>query len=174
MNNARRLLLIAALIALPRLGVAGDFLVADLQGRLAIGDVAAVNAYLSANWETRMAALGRMVRRCDTDALHLSVRLLDTTNLEALQGHIFSLELAMGRCPEKLLPIVPASQVKSFCAVDAFAEMHPSTNLAAEIDRRVLVIRKASSLAASPNGASCLDAYAASRSLLNHRPMPLR
>lgn len=143
--------------------LAAEPLVVDLQRRLAGADVAAVNAYLSANWETKMARLGRLVRRCDVSALRLSTSLLETTNLEALQGHVHSLELAMGRCPEKLLPLVPPSHVKGLCAVDAYAEMHPTSRLVVEIDRRVLQIRKARQLASSPNGQACLDAYAAAR-----------
>jgi hypothetical protein len=142
---------------------AADPLVVDLQERLASTDVAAVNAYLSANWETKMSQLGRLVRRCDDGALRLSLSLLDTTNLEALQGHVYSLELAMRKCPEKLLPLVPASKVKSLCAVDAFAEMHPAVKLAAEIDRRVAHVRKLGQLASSPVGQACLDSYAAAR-----------
>jgi hypothetical protein len=159
-----RALLVAVMVGLPGMRAAAAPLVVELQERLTKSDVAAVNAYLSANWETKMAPLGRLVRQCDADALRLSVRLLETTNLEALQGHVYSLELAMGRCPEKLLPIVPASHVKSLCAVDAYAEMHPSSKLTAEIDRRVSGIRKLSRLAATANGSACLDAYAAARS----------
>jgi hypothetical protein len=113
--NTTRALLVGAIVGLLGLRAAADSLVVNLQERVTKSNVAAVNGYFAANWETKMAPLGRLVRQCDVGALRLSVRLLDTTNLEALQGHVYSLELAMGRCPEKLLPLVPESHVKSLC-----------------------------------------------------------
>ena len=159
-----RVLVVAVMVGLSSLSAIAEPLIVDLQRRLTDSDVDALNAYLSANWETRMAPLGRLVRHCDVDALGLSVRLLDTTNLEAHQAHVFSLELAMGQCPEKVLPLVPASHVRSLCSVDAYSEMFPSRKLTAEIDRRVSVIKKMSRLAVSGNGTACLEAYAAARS----------
>lgn len=155
--------------------VAADPLVAELRHRLAIARVGeanvylpadAPNAYLSANWETKMARLGRLVQRCDHQALALSVELLNTTNLEALGGLVYSLELAMGRCPERLLPIVPSAHIQSLCAVDAYAEEHPTLKLAAELDRRVARLRKAGPLAATQKVIACMDAYAAARRAL--------
>lgn len=147
----------AALLAC---GVANsaDRLVVELSSRLASSDVAAVNEYLSRHWETKMAPLGRLVRACKPEALRLSLRLLETTNLEALQGHVFSLELAMGRCPEKILPQVPSAHVKSLCAVNAFAEIHPGANLVAELDSRLRTIRKLDRVANSPKGRECIAA----------------
>ena len=78
----------AALLGLASNAFAADPLVIELRDRLASTDVAAVNSYLSANWETKMARLGRLVRRCDRDALALSVNLLNTINLEALEAHV--------------------------------------------------------------------------------------
>lgn len=161
----RSLVVVAALFA-SGAACSADRLVVELSNRLAAADVAAVNAYLSENWETKMARLGRLVRSCDRGALGLSVRLLDTTNLEALQGHVYSLELAMGRCPETLLPIVPSAHVKSLCAISAYVEKHPTAKPVAEIDRRVTFIRKLGMLAASPNGKDCIEAYAAAKQSL--------
>ncbi len=157
--------------AIALLGMSGETLarvplIDELRSRLAKSDVAAVNAYLSANWETKMAQLGRLVQRCDQDALELSVDLLSTTNLEALQGHVYSLEVAMGKCPEKLIPMVPNAQIKSLCAVDAYSETHPSARLVDEIDKRVKQIGKTKQLAASENGQACIDAYQAARQRL--------
>jgi hypothetical protein len=144
--------------------VAADALVEDLAARLARTDPATVNAHLSANWETKMARLGRLVRSCDLPAVRLSVRLLDTTNLEAYQGHVFALELAMGKCLPSVLPVIPKNQVSAVCAIDAYAEVHPAADIRAEIDRRIREIRNASRLAASINGQTCLNAYLAARS----------
>jgi hypothetical protein len=161
MPHLLKSLLTFLILLAPIFGVVASPLVSDLRVRLAKGDVAAVNSYLSSNWNTKMAELGRMVRRCNADSLRLSVELLETTNLEALQGHIFNLELAMGRCPEKLLPLIPLVHVNSVCAVDAYTETHPSTQLSREIKRRMTAIRETKWRTASPAVAACLDAYAA-------------
>jgi hypothetical protein len=145
---------------------AADSLVKDLNHRLAVTGVEAVNIHLSANWDTKMVRLGRLVQRCDRDALKLSVRLLNTTHTEALQGHGYVLELAMGRCPETLLPLVPAARLESLCNVAAYSDTHPEANLVAEIDRRLDYIRKVGWLAASPNGRACMDAYAEAKQRL--------
>lgn len=138
----------------------------SLQARLERSDVSTVNAYLSAHWESDMASLGASVQRCNSDALKLSVRLLDTTNLEALQGHTYSLELAMGKCPEKLLPLIEMHQVGPLCAVNAFAEEHPAASLARELDRRMAALRKQRLAAGSKTGAACLDRYVERRKLV--------
>jgi hypothetical protein len=135
-------------------------LVAELRSRLTQSDVATVNAYLSNHWETRMAPLNLLVQRCDSEALKLSVRLLDTSNLEALQAHKYSLELATGRCPAKVIPMIRPDQAKLLCGIDAFAETSPSADLGREIDRRVGQLRKQRGLSESPSGVTCLDRYA--------------
>ncbi|MFX1680986.1 hypothetical protein PV762_17290 [Mitsuaria sp. CC2] len=141
--------------------------VAELRARLDRSDVAAVNAYLSAHWESRMAPLATAVQRCDREALDLSVRLLDTTNLEALQGHTYSLELAMGKCPEKLLPLVRVDQVAMLCAVNAFSEGHPSVKIDRELDRRMTALRRHRVVAESQTGSACLDRYTELRASLD-------
>lgn len=158
-----RALVATAAICASGAAYSSDQLVVELNNRLAEVGVAAVNAYLSENWETKMARLGRLVRSCDREALGLSVRLLETTNLEALQGHVYSLELAMGRCPETLLPIVPSAHVKSLCSINAYVDRHPTAKPVAEIDRRLASIRMLGVLAASPNGKDCIEAYAAAK-----------
>lgn len=160
-----RALVVAALCA-SGVAHAADQLVIDLQRRLVATDVATVNAHLSANWATKMARLGRLVRSCDREAIGLSVRLLDTTNLEALQSHVFNLELAMGRCPERVLPITPATHVKALCSVNAYMEMHPAAKPLPELDRRVVQLRRSDALAKSANGPICLDAYSTARQQL--------
>ena len=144
--------------------VAADPLVEDLAARLARTDPATVNAHLSANWESKMSRLGRLVRRCDPAAVRLSVSLLDTTNLEAYQGHVFALELAMGKCLSNVLPVIPTGQVRAVCAIDAYSEVHRGEDIVAEIDRRIRKIRSAPHLVASPNGQTCLEAYLEARS----------
>lgn len=146
---------------------AENSLAADLQKRLDASDVASVNSYLVANWETKMASLGRLIRSCDTDALKIGVQLINTTNLEALQGHVYALELAMAACPLKLLPLVPIEKIPSVCAVDAFSESHPKSNPAKEIGRRIKFINSHGQLRNSPNGRACLQAYKAARREMN-------
>lgn len=151
---------------------ATDALILDLRTRLTnarIGDeniylpADAPNAYLSAHWETKMARLGRLMGRCDREALALGVELLHTTNAEARGGLIYALELAMGACPEMLLPIVPVAHIKSLCAVAAYIEEHRAVTRAALIDRRIARLRKSPALASSPRGQACIDAYQSAR-----------
>lgn len=159
----KAILLIISMIGALGVVHAAESVVADLQRRLTTSDVSTVNAYLSANWETKMKPLGNLVQHCDLRALKLGASLLQTTNLEALQGHVYFLELAMGKCPEKLLPLVPLVHIKSLCAVDAYADSHPASKLVDELDRRIQHIRTKSSLATSTAGKTCLDAYEAAR-----------
>jgi hypothetical protein len=138
---------------------AGQPLVAELRERLARNDVASVNAYLSAHWESKMAPLGRLVQRCNADALRLSIALLDTTNVEALEAHAYSLELATAKCPKQVLPLATTQHVQRLCSVASFEEAYPGVDLSREIRRRIDILRKDERLAASDNGRACVKAY---------------
>jgi len=122
--------------------------------------IASVNASLSAHWETQMAALGRLIETCQRDAMALSVTLLDTTNLEALEGHAASLELAMGRCPEDLLPMVPLRHVPRLCSVSSFEDAHPERDPAPELRERVARLERSPRLMAGDRGQACVASYA--------------
>ena len=149
-----------------------DPMIADLKARLAKADADVVNAYLDDHFETKVTRLRHLILRCDPDALSLTVSLLNSSNATATQGNSAMLELAMGKCPEKLLPIVPLARVRTLCAVDAFAETKPGlvppAALLKEIDRRVGYLRMRGLLATSENGRACLDAYSASRLALRY------
>ena len=110
-----------------------------------------------------MPRLRTLVLDCDPEALALTVKLLNSSNASATHGNSAMLELAMGRCPERLLPMVPTARVRGLCAVEAFADNRPGeaapTRLLEEIDRRVRYLRAREVVANSENGRGCLAAY---------------
>ena len=119
----------------------------------------AVNAQLSANWETQSAHLGDLTERCDREAMRLSLALLQTTNLEALAGHHYSLQMAMGKCPGILLPMVPEERVRELCSIDAYIEANPAKDPHKELARRQADLRRLGQLRTSPKGEVCAEAY---------------
>jgi hypothetical protein len=148
---------------------ASDALLEDLNRRLTAEGIAGVNTYLSANWETKMSELGDLTRRCDARALLLSITLLETTNAEALLGHTYSLEIAMGRCPERLLPLVSAAHVPMLCDIVTYEEAHPNSNVLKEIDRRVARLQGLKGIAPPANWSACVESYRAARLTRQYR-----
>jgi hypothetical protein len=140
-----------------------DALIRDLKARLERTDADVVNRYLDDHFEKTIPRLRDLVVRCDPDALRLTVRLLDSTNASATQGNAAMLELAMGTCPERVLPLVPVMRVKALCAVEAFADSQQGAvapeALLTEIERRVRHLRARAVIAASENGRACLEGY---------------
>lgn len=155
------LLIVAGFLAIPQ-GFAAprSTLIDDLKERLARGGVASVNAHLSSHWETQMAELGRMVRACQPDAMALTVNLLDTSNVEALEAHAYSLELAMGECPGSLLPLVPLRHVPRLCSVAAFEDQHPGADLVRELRRRIAQLEQEHFPVESEGVKACQASYA--------------
>ena len=125
-----------------------------------------MNAVLSENWETKSARLGKLTEGCEPDAVKLSVALLATTNLEALSGHHYSLQVAMGRCPQLLLPITPDERVSELCSVSAYIEANPKGNPLRELSRRRAKLHKFSQLEESTKGQACIKAYEEARQAL--------
>lgn len=137
--------------------------IAEIERRLDRSNVAAVNAYLADNWDTKMAALLTEVEACNAKAIKLSIRLLDTTNLEALAAHRFSLEIAMDGCPQKVLSIVPLTHINELCTVNAYMEKFPEAEPLQTIDRRISVLQKAPASASTPKFRTCIEAYEGAR-----------
>lgn len=131
----------------------------EIEKRLNRSKVQAVNAYLSDHWETTMAALLMEVEACNPRAIRLSVQLLDTTNLEALAAHRYSLEIAMGECPGKVLHALPISHISEICAVDAYLERFPEVEARQMIDQRISILQKIPTLASVPKIQACIAAY---------------
>jgi len=154
-----RLMFVAASVGLAAALAGAADLVADLQGRLSREGVDAVNAYLSTQWESKMLPLGRMTERCEPRALRLTIALLDTRNAEALEAHGASLELAMGHCPERLLPQVPLSFVSRVCSVDSFEDQGTGQKGPQELERRIAHLESARTLASTERGVVCLATY---------------
>ncbi|WP_147307007.1 hypothetical protein [Roseateles depolymerans] len=131
----------------------------EIERQLNRSSVEAANRFLTDHWETKMAALLREVEACNLRAIRLSVRLLDTTNLEALAAHRYSLEIAMGECPSKVLPAVPISHISEVCAVDAYLEKFPEVEPRQTIDQRISILQKIPTLASVPKIHACIAAY---------------
>jgi hypothetical protein len=151
---------------------AAESAVVRLQKRLQATSPDAVNAYLDteAGWKRDGLPFFAQVKRCDLAAVKLMLALTKSTNASATQGNNDLLELAMGRCPELLLPLVPLDSIPRLCAVDAWAESKaklatPSEQIA-EIERRVGSLNRSKPTASSENGKSCLSSYAAKREQL--------
>lgn len=139
--------------------VPSDPLVVELNRLLARGGADAVNEQLSANWETKSARLGKLTEKCEPDALKLSVDLLVTTNLEALAGHHYSLQAAMGRCPQKLLTITSDNQIKEICSISAYIEANPNKDPVRELTRRLDNLRRLGLVKKLTKGDRCAQAY---------------
>jgi hypothetical protein len=144
--------------ALALSAVAATDIVAELSSRLERDGLEAVNAYVSGRWESVMGPLARKVEQCDAKAMQLALQLHRGTNAEATQAHAESLSLAVGRCPAKLLPLIPPSEIAQFCSV---AGTVPESDLKREIDRRIRGIGANALLNASQNGRACVAAYKA-------------
>ncbi|WP_423601093.1 hypothetical protein [Roseateles sp. MS654] len=151
--------LVALVLALSAGASAADRLVADLNRLLKSHGPDAVNARLSEYWETQSAHLGELTERCDVEAMTLSLALLQTTNLEALAGHHYSLQVAMGRCPGTLLPMMPYDRVQELCSVDAYIEANPEKDPHKEVARRLANLRRLGLAAISAKGKACVAAY---------------
>jgi hypothetical protein len=128
----------------------------------------AVNAYLYSEPGWKVAkTLFRLASRCEIDALQIVVRLMDTINASATEGNNDVLELAMGRCPERLLPMTPLPLVPQLCSVQAWSVSRPKlpsdSQMVAEIDRRTAKLRRYTNQEMLQNGQACIDAYANSR-----------
>ncbi|WP_157522329.1 hypothetical protein [Mitsuaria sp. 7] len=140
-----------------------DPFIHQLNSRLERTGADAVNSYIDDNFEKMVPRLRELVRRCDPDALALTIKLLNSTNASATQGNAAMLEIAMGRCPERLLPMVPTTRVKGLCAVEAFADNQPGganpAQLIREIDRRTRSLRSRGAVANSEKGKICLEGY---------------
>jgi len=154
-----RIALLVVLMAAPVRALASDRFIGELQRKLDSSDANSVNAYLSEHWETANARLANLTQRCNPDALRLSLQLLNTSNLEALGGHHFSLQVAMGRCPGKLLPLVPDAYIADLCSVGAFVQTAPQKDARKEIERRLQGLRRLDGLYKSAKGQSCAGAY---------------
>lgn len=133
--------------------------IAEIERRLNSSNVATVNTYLSKNWDTKMAALLAEVEECNVKAIKLSIRLLDTTNLEALAAHRFSLEIAIGECPEKVLSIAPLSHINELCTINAYMEKFPDADPLQTIDRRISVLQRVPASTFTPELRTCIEAY---------------
>ena len=144
--------------ALSLSAVAATDIVAELRFRLERDGLQAVNSYLSAHWESAMEPLARKVEQCDAKAMQLALQLHRGTNAETAQAHGESLSLAVGRCPAKLLPLIPPSEVTQYCSVGGTI---PDSRLNREIDRRIQGIVANAPLRASQNGRACVAAYKA-------------
>jgi hypothetical protein len=130
--------------------------VSDIAIRLERDGTVATNAYLSAHWESAMAAFSQAVERCDVKAMQLALQLRRGTNAETAQAHSESLSIAVGRCPVRLLPLVPVSEVAQFCSA---ANVVSESRVQSELTRRIRGIEANASLRASQNGRTCLSAY---------------
>jgi hypothetical protein len=162
-NTATRLILCAWVWAASSQAMAMDPIIRQLNTRLEQTDTDAVNSYIDDNFEKVVPRLRKLVTGCDPDALALTIKLLNSSNASATQGKAGMLELAMGRCPERLLRMVPTVRVKGLCAVEAFADNHGGTlapaQLIKEIDRRIRYLRSRDAVANSERGKICLEGY---------------
>jgi hypothetical protein len=128
----------------------------------------AVNAYLDTEtgWKEGKH-LFRLATGCQVDAMRIVLRLMDSTNASATKGNSDVLELAMGRCPEQLLPMTPLTLVPQLCSVQAWSEFKPKLSTdsqkVAEIDRRTVRLRTNTVLARVAQRETCLEAYAKAR-----------
>ena len=145
-----------AALSLCAAATAATDIVADLKSRLANDGLEAVNAYLSGHWESAMAPLSRKVERCDIQAMQLTLELHRGTNAETAQALGESLSLAVSRCPAKLLPLIPSSEVQQFCNVGGAV---PESRVKREIARRVHRLSLNAPLSRSQNGLACITAY---------------
>ena len=171
---------ILAFLLLALLGLqtvrADDSVVARLRQRLTASDADAVNAYLDteAGWKRDALPFFAQVKRCDRPALELMLDLMSTTNASASKGNSDLLELAMGRCPEVLLPLTPVMLVGQLCRLDAWAEgkagLATTAQELAEIDRRLKRIRLSTSLRNSEQGKACVHVYSAVRAEASQAP----
>jgi len=95
-----------------------------LQKRLQATSPDAGNAYLDteAGWKRDGLPFFAQVKQCNLAALKLMLALMKSTNASTTKGNNDLMELAMGRCPEILLPLVPLDSIPGLCAVDAWAE----------------------------------------------------
>ncbi len=141
--------------------------------RLQTSSADAVNAYLDtdAGWKQDGLPFFTEVKQCKQAALKLMLVLAESTNASAVQGNNDLLELAMGRCPEILLPMVPIKAVPRLCSVDAWAESRKRPASAAEqiseINRRLVVLERTKLATSSEIAKSCLGAYIAKRTALS-------
>lgn len=147
-------LLVAAI--LPAIAAEPDWLVPDLEQRLARGGVETVNAYLGAQWSSAMAPFNQKTADCDLRAVSLAVRLSRSSDGRAAQAHTNALREAVGNCTGFVLALASPPEVPRYCSsVAAWS----AGKAARELRRRIAVIDADEMLRSSQNGAACRAAY---------------
>lgn len=132
-------------------------LVAELSRLLAKGGHSAVDRLLDTKFDSVGKRFSELQQECDRPALALGLKLLNTTNVSALENYSYGLQSAMGRCPEVLLALAPPHRVTELCAVSALTEL-------TDAESQVELLRRLSALEALPAGRSqsglaCAQAY---------------
>jgi hypothetical protein len=151
----QRCALLIALAILPAPALAFEAFVGDLEKRLRIDGVEAVNAYLSAR-PADMGALHQSAADCIPQAIELTVKLSRSKNSKATKLHNESLRIAAGGCAEFVLSRLSLDEVPKICSS---VSSWTVSQMARELRRRIKEIEADERLRVSERGKACSAAY---------------